>query len=170
MNIRPATASDALAIATAHLSSWQAAYLHILPGEFLANLSISDRATRWEKIIDAAESATDVAEDNNTVVAFSSYGRCRDAGAASTRAEIWAIYAAPAAWGKGIGHALLHHSLAALASQGYDETSLWVLSENERGRGFYERNGFTVVAGTEKSFELGGVQVQELQYLRSNAA
>lgn len=169
MNIRPADRSDALGIATAHIRSWQAAYGHILPADFLANLSIPDRSSRWERIIDAAQSTTVVAEIDGKVAAFASYGHCRDAGAPPGRAEIWALYALPAAWGKGAGRALMEHALAALASQGYAETALWVLSANARGRRFYEAAGFAAVPDTGKWLELGSVQVQELQYLRPHA-
>lgn len=170
MNIRPAIRSDALAIATAHITSWQSAYGHIFPTSFLAGLSIPERAVRWEQIIDGAESTIDVAESESAVVAFASYGRCRDPKAPTTRAEIWAIYATPTTWRKGIGTALLYHALKSLDIQGYSETSLWVLSANERGRRFYESNGFYAVAGASQKFELGGVQVEEQQYMRRNAA
>ena len=170
MNIRPAHRSDALSIATAHMLAWREAYSHILPAEFLAGLSIPDRAGRWEQIISAGESSTFVAEVGNEALAFSSYGRCRDAEAPPSRGEIWALYATPSCWRKGMGRALLQHAIADLTSQGYAETSLWVLSANERGRLFYEANGFAKVPGSEKPFELGGVQVLELQYLHRNAA
>jgi ribosomal protein S18 acetylase RimI-like enzyme len=170
MNIRTAHRSDSLALATAHIQAWREAYSHILPSEFLAALSIPDRATRWDKIIEAAESFTAVAEIEGQVSAFVSYGRCRDADAPPNRAEIWALYAAPAVWGSGAGRGLLDHALNELTSLGVAETSLWVLSDNQRGRRFYKFNGFAPVAGTEKWFELGGAQVQELRYMRRNAA
>lgn len=169
MNIRPARRSDALAIATAHVLSWKEAYSHILPAEFLAGLSIPERATRWEQIIDAGESATHVAEVGDEVLAFSSHGRCRDDGAPPSRGEIWALYATPSCWRGGMGRALLKSALDDLAAQGLRETTLWVLSANERGRRFYEANGLLAIAGTEKQFELGGVQVRELQYLYRHA-
>ncbi|MEO6062563.1 MAG: GNAT family N-acetyltransferase [Thermoflexales bacterium] len=162
--------SDALAIASAHTLSWREAYSGILPADFLAGLSIPDRARRWERIIDEAESNTDVAELDDQVLAFASYGRCRDGDAPQHRGEIWAIYATPASWGKGIGRALLRHVVAALAAQGYEETTLWVLSANQRGRRFYEANEFAPVPETEKLFALGGVHVYELKYLRRNSA
>lgn len=169
MHIRPAHRADALAIATAHIGAWQTAYAHILPAEFLAALSIPDRATRWEQIIDAAESATAVADIDDQVVAFISYGRCRDADAPPGRAEIWALYAAPQVWGAGTGRALLDHALTALAAEGHTETSLWVLAANTQGRRFYAANGFAPVAGSETHFALGGIQVEELQVLRRHA-
>ena len=46
MNIRPAVVSDAEAIATVHIRSWQLAYTHLLSAEFLASLSIKQRAER----------------------------------------------------------------------------------------------------------------------------
>lgn len=55
--------------------------------------------------IQAAESATAVAELAGTVKAFVSFGRCRDDNAPQERAEIWALYASPDAWDQGLGRA-----------------------------------------------------------------
>lgn len=169
MNIRPAQHADALAIATAQVRAWQDAYSHLLPASFLAGLSVPDRASRWERIIEVAESSTDVADVDGQAVAFASYGHCRDDHAPANRGEIWAIYASPAVWGQGAGRALLNASLAALWVT-YSEVSLWVLANNPRGRRFYEANGFAPVPASEKRFELGGVEVEELLYIRRNAS
>jgi ribosomal protein S18 acetylase RimI-like enzyme len=65
---------------------------------------------------------------------------------------------------------LTEHALKQLEASGYHSTSLWVLTENHRGRRFYEAFGFRAVPGSEKTFELGGRQVQELRYLRADDA
>jgi ribosomal protein S18 acetylase RimI-like enzyme len=170
MNIRPAVVADAHAIAAVHVRSWQAAYAHLLCADFLASLSIGQRAQRWADILQAAESATAVAELAGTVQAFVSFGRCRDEQAPEQRGEIWALYASPDAWGQGLGRSLLAHALGALNAQGFRETSLWVLSGNERGVRFYRCAGFAPVAGSPKLFTLGGTQIEETQFLLQHAA
>ncbi len=169
MNIRPALRSDALSIATIHLCAWREAYAHIFPVAFLAGLSIPDGASRWDRIIEAAESNTDVAELGGRVVAFASHGRCRDKGAPPDRGEIWAVYAEPLSWRQGVGRALLGHTLSTLGSQGYRETTLWVLAENLRARRFYEANGFALMPDSETFKTVGGVHVSEWQYLHRHA-
>jgi ribosomal protein S18 acetylase RimI-like enzyme len=166
MFIRFAQYSDAFAIAVSHVLSWRAAYSHILSNEFLASLSISDRTTRWEKIIEDAESTTTVAVENDQIIGFANYGHCRDQDASKGIGEIWAIYISPSSWNRGAGKALLQDSVANLASKGYREATLWVLADNHRGRRFYEANGFTPAPESMKTLEIGGVHVKELKYLR----
>jgi GNAT superfamily N-acetyltransferase len=156
-------------MATTHVCAWRVAYAHIFPVAFLAGLSIPDWASRWDRIIDAAESNTDVAEVGGRVVAFASHGRCRDQSAPPDRGEIRAVYAEPSSWRQGVGRALLGHALSALGHQGYQETTLWVLAENLRGRRFYEANGFALMPGSGILKAVGGVHVPELQYLHRHA-
>ncbi len=170
MNIRPAILSDAHAIATAHVRSWQVAYAHLLSADFLASLSVEQRAEQWREILQANESGVAVAESGGEVRAFVSFGRCRDEQAPDHRGEIWALYAMPSAWGTGLGRALLTHAVAALQDQGYRETSLWVLSGNKRGVRFYRTAGFRPSAGSETVFALGGTQIEETQFLLQHAA
>lgn len=169
MNIRPAVVADADAIATVHVRSWQAAYAHLLSADFLATLSIEQRARRWADILQAAESAIVVAELAGTVKAFVSFARCRDDQAPEARGEIWALYASPDAWDKGLGRGLLAHALASLRAQGFRETSLWVLSGNARGVRFYSAAGFRPVPGSRKHFTLGGTEVEETRFLLQHA-
>lgn len=120
--------------------------------------------------IQAAESASAIAELAGTVKAFVSFGRRRDDNAPQERAEIWALYASPDAWDQGLGRALLAHALALLQAQGFRETSLWVLSGHARAVRFYGAAGFRPVAGSQKLFHLGGTQVEETQFLRQHGA
>lgn len=165
IHIRDAQVADAPEIAALHVRSWQVAYAHLLPAAFLASMSVVERTQRWQGILTVAESLTVVAVVDRRVIAFVSYGNCRDDGAPADRGEIWAIYAAPETWGRGAGRALLAHAVERLAAAGYRETALWVFAGNARGRRFYEAAGFQAVAGSEQSFELGGAMVEEQQYL-----
>jgi ribosomal protein S18 acetylase RimI-like enzyme len=166
LRIAPATPDDAEAIATVHVRSWQAAYADILAAEFLAQLSIAQRATRWRDILQKADSTTLVARREADVAGFISLGRCRDEGAPADQGEIWALYAAPQAWGQGVGRALLESAIDALRATGMKSVLLWVLGQNERGIRFYERCGFTPVAGSARLFELGGRQIDEVALVR----
>jgi ribosomal protein S18 acetylase RimI-like enzyme len=166
LHIRAATLSDAAAVATVHIRSWQAAYAHILPDAFLKGLSVAMRTTGWQKVLQAGESSVVVAAADEQIVGFVSFGHCRDAGAPERRAEIWALYALPESWGQGVGRQLLQHALAQIAGDGFQDTSLWVLAANARAVCFYERGGFLAVRGSEKRVPLGGVEVEELQFHR----
>jgi hypothetical protein len=83
--IAPALLENAIAIARVHVRSWQVAYAGILGQDFLAHLSVEERAQRWNDILERAETQTLVACQDDRVVGFVSFGRCRDEGAAPTQ-------------------------------------------------------------------------------------
>lgn len=73
------------------------------------------------------------------------------------RAELYALYVAPAWWSTGTGHALMRQVLEETRREGYPEITLWVLEENARARRFYERSSFRLQRRTHVLYELGGV-------------
>lgn len=162
MTIAAATADDAAGIAHVHVQSWQAAYAGILDPTFLDRLCVDDRARRWQDTMARRESETLVARCGGEVQGFVSFAHCRDEGAERHQGEVWALYAKPQAWGRGIGRALLARALGALRAAGRPDVSLWVLSKNHRAIAFYRSFGFEAVAGSAKQFELGGRQVDEI--------
>lgn len=158
---------DAQGIATVQVRSWRQAYATILPASFLDTFSIEERAERWRGILQARESTTLIAKsDSGQVIGFVSFGRFRDDSASDLDGEIWSLYALPEYWNQGVGRLLLGEALAQLRDAGREAVSLWVLTENERGRRFYTAAGFELVAGSTKRFELGGIEVDEVRFLR----
>lgn len=162
MNIAPATREHALGIARVHIRAWQAAYIGIFDQAFLEQLSIEDRTLRWEDMLQKPASRTLVALRDGGVVGFISYGHWRGEHASAAQGEIWALYAEPQSWGQGVGRALMAQALQELRGLGYTEVLLWVIGRNERGVKFYKACGFSHVEGSEKQFELGGCQVDEV--------
>jgi len=63
------------------------------------------------------------------------------------RGRVHRLYVRPSAWGGGVGAALHDEALAALRDAGSDIASLWVLADNVRARGFYERRGWQLNGG-----------------------
>ncbi|WP_418318925.1 N-acetyltransferase family protein [Piscinibacter sakaiensis] len=169
MDIAAALPEHARGIAAVHVRSWQAAYAGILEPDFLDGLSIDKRAAAWSEILQKTESRTLVASLGDQVAGFVSHGPCRDADG-ENRGEVWALYVEPGSWRQGIGQALLAAALRELRTAGQQEVSLWVLSANRRGLDFYLQCGFTRVDGSEKRFELGGREVEEVRLQLRNAA
>jgi ribosomal protein S18 acetylase RimI-like enzyme len=166
MNIRSAVVGDARAIADVHVLSWQHAYSHMLPRAFLAALSVEQREAMWSEALRIGRPSLLVAEANGQVVGFSACGPCRDENSKPTDAEVWAIYLAPSKWSMGLGRQLWLRSKEALQSQGATNISLWVVSGNERAINFYTAAGFSPEPCSAKAFELGGVQLHEVRYVR----
>jgi ribosomal protein S18 acetylase RimI-like enzyme len=163
-SVRPARPEDAAAVAEVHTRSWQGAYEHVFGSERLATISVESRRSWWERCIRERLEVVLVAEDESgSVVAFASAGPDRDD---ASRGELYAIYALPEAFGRGVGHALMAEVVSTLREAGYAEAVLWVLTDNPRARAFYEREGWALDGGT-KSEEWLGLRVDEVRYGRA---
>lgn len=155
--VRWAALEDAPDLADVHVASWQKAYAGIFPETFLDGLDREARSRWWRRHI--AEGARVLVSESDRVVGFCSLGPSDDEG----WGEIFAIYVHPDHWDEGHGYRLLEAGETALRELDHQRALLWVLETNERGRRFYERQGW--VAGKPVRLEeIGGVQVTELRY------
>ncbi len=161
--VRPAAAADARAIARVHVETWREAYAHVFPAEYLATLSIDDRAALAERLLSENAETIFVAELEGRIVGFASGGPSRDEDTEAAPGEVYAIYVEPAAWGIGAGRRLLERLEAALRQRGLDEATLWVLEDNPRARRFYEAAGWRYDGGRE-IFSRAGVDAWEIRY------
>ena len=166
VNIRDAAAADAMAVAEAHVRSWQVGYRGLLPAAYLDGLRPEDRASRYSfEQMHPDGPFTQVAIDGNTICGHVTTGRCRDDDLACG-GEIWALYVDPPRWGGGIGHRLITAGCAHLRSRDYDMASLWVLSGNDQARRFYESAGWHS-DGTQRTDRIGDHLVHEVRYQRA---
>ncbi|MEP7281742.1 MAG: GNAT family N-acetyltransferase [Rubrivivax sp.] len=164
VQIRPATAADADAIARVHNASWQRAYAHLLPAEFLAGLSFDRRRDTWARCIAKGQPQVLVVEVGAQVVGLSAVGPSRDDDATPCTFEVWAIYLAPSHWSTGLGRALWLASRQLAQAQGASAITLWVLADNPRAISFYRAAGFEAEPASLRHFTLGGVQLAELRH------
>lgn len=164
MHIRPASPDDALAIETIRVNGWRSAYRHVFPAADLDALSID--AERWRSRLHVPPPgwSTVVCEDDGRVVGFASTGPSRDE---DEIGELYAIYVDPEAWSTGAGRALMTAAEERLATE-WDAALLWVLEENPRARGFYERAGWAP-DGVRKAEERFGVRAPEVRYRKDFA-
>ena len=159
MHVRLATVDDARAIETIRVYTWRAAYRHVLPAEELDALPIDE--TRWaRRIAEPPEGwRIFVADDGHNVFGFACTGPSRDERGVG---ELYAIYVEPSSWSTGAGRALIERAEEELAAV-YEQATLWVLEDNPRARGFYERAGWTLDGG-RKAEERLGVRAPEVRY------
>lgn len=155
--VRWATVEDAQDLADAQVSSWQKAYTGIFPESYLSGLDRGARAHWWRRHIDGGASV--LVNGSERVVGFCSLGTSDDEG----WGEIFAIYVHPEYWGDGYGYELLLAGEEELRERSHERALLWVLEANERGRRFYERQGWRPGLPIRLE-EIGGVQVTELRY------
>lgn len=165
MRVVPANPEDARVVAEIHVEAWRAAYVGIVPAEYLATLSVDKREAMWSACIAAGKPELLLAKADGTVTGWLSFGRCRDEGSAFTQAEVWAIYVRPASWSSGAGQALWLRARELMRAQGFESCSLWVLALNERAIRFYGAAGFVDDGAAPKTFPLGGAQLQEIRMI-----
>lgn len=156
--VRRAVVGDAAQIAAVHIGTWQIAYAHVFPEEFLASFDVEHRG-RW--MAERIESGSNVivSELDDRITGFCMFGPSHE----PDWGEIYAIYVNPGDWSLGHGYELFNETCRVLSEQDYQHMLLWVLKDNERGRAFYERQGMTV-GEPIRIEEIGGVQVTELRY------
>ncbi len=162
--VRHAEPADAAAIAAAHIEGWRVGYRGVVPDGYLdAPEFAAERRERWQAWTWNAlgGSACFVGELHGRVVGFGLCGPERaeptcdqgeGAPASTGRGEVFAFYLHPAAWGSGVAAALITACTAWLATEGFGEAVLWVLRDNPRGRGFYEKAGWSAT-GREQQFD-----------------
>ena len=79
--------------------------------------------------------------------------------------EVFAIYLAPEARGRGLGRVLFGHAVDDLAARGFGPIVVWVFEDNPGARRFYEAAGFTV-DGARQPVGFGEVALPEIRYRR----
>ena len=151
------------AIANVHVASWRTTYSHLLPAEFLAELSVGSRADDWRRILadDSAPGFSYVAFETATgIVGFASGGPERT-GKLGFSSELYCIYLLQSAQRAGLGRRLVSAVARRLAKLGHASIMVWVLADNPSRR-FYEALGGRLV--TDKLIELGGKSLVEVAY------
>ncbi|SDK00935.1 L-amino acid N-acyltransferase YncA [Actinopolyspora mzabensis] len=167
MNIRPARVPDAHALGEIHVASWRAAYAGLVPAESLDRLSVTDRRGAWRERLRALPDGVTVlvAESRGHVLGFAVIGASRDRDAERDTGELQALYLHPRHWRRGSGTRLHEHALRVLHHEGYASSTLWVLTTNNRARGFYEHRGWECLGSTRtETLGDGDVRVEEVRY------
>lgn len=145
--VRDAAAADAAAIERVAQASWRDTYRGIFEREFIddflaRNYNEAALAQTAEAAASQDGAAFLVAERDGEIVGYLQFGSGPDG------PELFRIYADPAHYGTGVGSKLL----AELHRRIHGSVETYVLhvhSRNERGRAFYERQGFVVAGGGE---------------------
>ena len=156
-SVRKATPADAPAIAGVHVRSWQVGYRGLVSDEVLSGLSIADRQSSWQALLERdVEGAFTLVAERDVLVGFCSMmAPSRDDDAGAGTCEVAAVYVEPEHWREGIGSALLVTALQEVAATGWDDVTLWVFAENEAAMRFYRRFGFAA-DGAETWHERSG--------------
>lgn len=153
ITIRLAKPEDAYERAACHVSSWRSAYKNIVPDEVLDNLSIGERAERFNQYLENKDNFFYCTIYDGKIIGNFNFCKSRDEDKPNA-GEIVGFYLIEEFWGKGVGKKMMNYSIDTLKNMGYNEVILWVLEENGRARRFYEKCGF-VFDGTKKEITIG---------------
>lgn len=164
--VRPATLRDAKAIAELHNATVQEAFKGLLGDTKIPAMTQEKRQAYWREAIEYSEPQVHVAMDEDKIVGFVGFDRCRDKGTPPTMGEIWAIYAAPAYWSKGVGLTLWDAAREGLQEEGCSHVSVWVPIANERALRFHELAGFKRELNSAKTVPIGAVRIEEIRLKR----
>lgn len=165
MTVRPATASDAMAIAELHAGSWRSAYRGILRDQFLDGPVIQDRRRLWESRLSNSPTpeAQFVAliEHDGELKAFVCVLLDADP---HWGALLDNLHVSTSAQGKGLGRRLMAEAAGwVVQHRPYSRLHLWVYEKNVAARRFYEHLGGVI---TEHRTEPApdGSQIQAIRY------
>ncbi|MFE2881503.1 GNAT family N-acetyltransferase [Streptomyces sp. NPDC059272] len=167
VQIRPMTLADCDRVSEIRVLGWQFAYRGLMPQSFLDALSAkADAERRRARLLEGDGSVLNlVATVADEIVGWAALGPYRDDELRTKDAELYAIYLDPEHVGTGAGRALMREGLRRCAALGHERIYLWVVRGNARARRFYERAGFWA-DGAEEPYEVAGVLVPELRYVR----
>ena len=148
IDIRPATTSEAEAIAAVHVSSWRTAYRGLVDDATLDALSVPSRTELWNRRLSAPrdDQFVFVAEAaGDGIVGFVDAARIEPSDD-GFEAELFAIYLLDSHRGRGLGRRLFRQAQTSVAAIGCRNLKLVVLADNPFRR-FYDAMGGAVVAG-----------------------
>lgn len=149
--VRSARLSDAGAIANIHIASFRAIYREILPTTALDSLDLPTRTSVWSQRISDGDGELLVAVAGTSMLGFVWIGATPDDDDdPATVGAVRSIHVDPSQTGQGIGQVLLASARRSLRRAGFSVATLWVVSENERARKVYVRDGWSLDGATRR--------------------
>ncbi|HVV38445.1 MAG TPA: GNAT family N-acetyltransferase [Acidimicrobiales bacterium] len=153
--------ADADVVGRVHAASWRVAYAQL--GEaFLATIVDEERIALWRRVLAEDDGVVFIAP-SDAPAGFIYVGASRDDDAPAYVGEVMTFYAAPEAWGTGVGRVLMARAIEELRAMGFAEATLWVLDTNPRARRFYEIAGWRADGG-RKHQEWRNASFDEVRY------
>jgi ribosomal protein S18 acetylase RimI-like enzyme len=167
--IRAAAFEDASRLAEIHITSWQAAYVDLLPAEFLDALSdeLATRTEQWQDWLstESPQRAVLVAVDGDEIVGFAHVGPSGDKDLKPGEVgELYAMYLDPGRFRQGWGTDLMAAVFEELRAGGFSEASLWVMTANTAAQAFYENAGWK--ADGAQTDHCLGITIPAVRYRR----
>ena len=158
--IRIAQTSDWPQMQVIFAAAGKAAWAHILPPDFLATLTVSER---WRDAIEDPSQRVLIGDLDGIARGFAILRPSRDDDSTPSTGELHAFFTHPDVWGLGVGRLLLPSSVEHLREMGFEEATLWTGEQNHRPRAIYDRAGWKL-DGCSRERVVGGGPLFELRY------
>lgn len=166
-SIRQARLGDARTIGRIEVETWRSTYAGMLPDRVLLAMSTERQTASWAGFLRhrpgdvfVAVQRPPEAPAETRIVGFGNCGPQREGGFGFA-GEIYTLYVAPDAQGRGLGRQLLLALFARLVHCGHRSALVWVVRANP-ARFFYERLGGKLVL--HRPIPVGGVPVDAVAY------
>src|SRR5690242_2771528 len=135
IEVRPAKAADATAVACTHDEAWRSAYQGIIPGAELEKL-INRRGPQWWDSAIRKGSRVSVLVFGDKVAGYANYGRNR-ARSLHFDGEIYELYLRPEFQALGVGRRLFTATTRDLAQSGRKSRAARALPDDDHATGPY---------------------------------
>src|SRR3977135_4412097 len=150
IEVRPAKAADASAVASTHDEAWRPAQQGISPRADLEKLINRRRPQWWDGAIRKV-SRVSVLVFGDKVAGYANYGRNR-ARSLHFEGEVYELSLLPELKGLGFGRRLFTAARRDLLQSGLKSMVIWALSENDPATEFYRALGGLMVARSSEKF------------------
>jgi ribosomal protein S18 acetylase RimI-like enzyme len=161
ITVREAFPEDAQTMAAILAESWKAAYVGMVPQDYLDSLTGSKWGRLTGDMSTGKLNAFLLLEDGVPAGAVG-YAKSRDESLADW-GEIQFLYVKPGFCRRGYGEKLFRAAVEALKRLGFENCFLWVLKENRNAREFYSSIGFRETDDITHS-EVMGKRLTEVRY------
>ena len=131
IEVRPAKAADAAAVASTHDEAWRSAYQGIIPGAELEKL-INRRGPQWWDSAIRKGSRVSVLVFGDKIAGYANYGRNR-ARSLHFEGEIYELYLRPEFQGLGFGRRLFTSARRDLLQSGLKSMVVWASVRQRSG-------------------------------------
>ena len=146
---------DAAAIAAVRVESWRATYRGVIPDAYLDGMRVEDSTSLWQRILSTPtgdKRMVYVAEDASGVFGFAAAMKLNEP-KFGVQAELTGIYLTPQAQRLGFGRKLMAAAARACLAENAPDMLVWVITQNETARKFYESLGAELMAGQPFSWD-----------------
>ncbi|USH04348.1 GNAT family N-acetyltransferase [Grimontia kaedaensis] len=162
--VRNASLKDVSNIAQIHVDAWIQTYEGLIPEDYIKAQTFEKREALWRKIISKNLAHVLVAEQNQNLVGFASFGQDVHSPEQNSY-ELTSIYLLPKATGRGVGKALYSKCEEKLQHLQATSVSLWVLDTNHRAISFYNTLGFGPTGKSNKE-RSGNITLNDLEMIK----